>query len=442
VTLSRDEGGAFKFQHDEYHTRFAIFNFAEQRFSPHASPSAYAQYVTDCCRHNRLDRVATVQKLITALEVGREPEQWDRLLPAVYLEEPYDPQYGPEAVRQATAALLAMAQRPTQVATAIQLLWPTVEQVSRHDPGRLLEPAIQAYRELLERLPADSSGLAHAQPALRSMAGQLLKDGRVRCAKAALEAMPPHDGEALAAMLWPLVEAGWPGSTAVTVLARHEEDRAVMPELLIGALQAIPAHSVRLQGLATMVVAAYEAASQVGCLPALWAHTGMSIVLSLLSRLDRVEALDLASHLLTLLTGEACPDGMLAIRLWRWQVKKPPSLEHCQGEAAELAQVAMLCSEPEQATAGIVEQVRQLCGEIDYPVVVAAMWEAVGKDASVQQVLCNAYIQALKPMFKGFGRHTVCLIGRRARLWVRLLRAYPNNPAARKAIRAQDGHSV
>src|SRR5438067_1934039 len=114
-----------------------------------------------------------------------------------------------------------MAQRPTQVATAMQLLWPTVEQLSHHDPLYLLDPTIQAYRELLERLPAAAAGLAQAQQALRSLAGQLLKAGRVRCAKAALEAMPPHDAEALAAMLWPLVEAGWPGSTAVTVLARH-----------------------------------------------------------------------------------------------------------------------------------------------------------------------------------------------------------------------------
>ena len=428
VTLSRAEGGAFKFQRDEYQAQFAIFNFAEHRFSPPSSPSAYAQYVVDCCLHSRIDRLVSVQKLMTGMEVGREPEQWDMVLPAVYLEEPCDPQPGSEEVRQATSALLAVAQRPTQVATTMNLLWPTVQNLSRRDPGQLFEQTIQAYRGLLERLPADSPRREQAQQALLTMACQLFKEGRARRAQATLVAMAPHEGEALAATLWPLVEAGWPGSANVTMLARHEEDRAVMPELLTGALQAMQAQSVRPQVLATMVVAAYEAAGKVGCLPALWARTGMGIVLSLLSSLGRAEALDLVSRLLTLLTCEVCPDGMLAIRLWRWQVQKPPSLEHCQGEAAELAQVAMLGSEPEQATAGIVEQVRQLCGEIDYPVVVAAMWEAVGKDASVQQVLCNAYIQALKPMFKGFGRHTVCLIGRRARLWVRLLREIGGNP--------------
>src|SRR5262249_22199506 len=150
------EGGAFKFQHDEYQAQFAIFNFAEQRFSPLSSPSAYAQYVVDGCQHSRIDRVAAVQKLITDLEVGREPDQWDLLPPAVSLQEPCDPQHGSEEVRQALSALLTVAQRPTQVATAIKLLWPTVEHLSRHDPGHLFEPAIQAYRELLERLPADS----------------------------------------------------------------------------------------------------------------------------------------------------------------------------------------------------------------------------------------------------------------------------------------------
>jgi hypothetical protein len=97
VTLSRAEEGVFKFQHDEYHAQFAIFNFVEQRFSPHPSPSAYAQYVADCCLHSRIDRVAPVHTLITALEVGREPEQWDRLLPAVSLEKPGEPQMAPYA---------------------------------------------------------------------------------------------------------------------------------------------------------------------------------------------------------------------------------------------------------------------------------------------------------------------------------------------------------
>src|SRR5262249_31862731 len=98
ATLSRAEGGAFKFEHDEYQTQFAIFNFAEQQFSPPSAPSAYAQYVADCCRHCRIDRVASVQKLLTAMEVGRQPDQWDKVLPAVFMQDPFDPQPGPEAI--------------------------------------------------------------------------------------------------------------------------------------------------------------------------------------------------------------------------------------------------------------------------------------------------------------------------------------------------------
>jgi hypothetical protein len=421
VTLSRAEGGAFKFQQDEYDTAFTIFNFVEQRFSPQSSPSPYAQYVADCCRHGRLDRVAAVHKLITDLEVAREPEPWDRLLPAVALEEPRDPQPAAAAVRQAASALLDVARHPTQVATAIKRLWPTVEHLARHDPGPLFEPALQAYRDLLGRLPAHSPCLEQAHQGLISVAGQLLTEGRARRAKAALAALAPHEGEALAAILWPLVEAGWPSSAAVTVLARHEADRVVIPELLLGALQARRTPAVGPPGLATMVAAAYDAAGKVGCLPALWAYTGRGIVLPLLSSLDRADALDLMRRLLILLTGEVCSDGMLALCLWRWRVQQPRSLARWQEEAAQLAQVAMRCSEPQQAMRALVEQVDQLCGAIDRHTVVAAMWEAVGKAPAVQQVLCEAYVQALKPMVQGCGRHTTLWLGRRARLLVRLL---------------------
>src|SRR5262249_35534426 len=77
--------------------------FAERQFSPPFSPSTYAQYVAECCLHRRIDCVASVQKLITDMEVGRQPDQWDILLPAVYMEEPFDPQHQSEAVRQKRA---------------------------------------------------------------------------------------------------------------------------------------------------------------------------------------------------------------------------------------------------------------------------------------------------------------------------------------------------
>jgi hypothetical protein len=329
--------------------------------------------------------------------VGQDPSKWDVLLPAIILKGPFDAQRAPKELPQAISALKAVAVHPSQVVTAMNLLWPSVQALSNKGQEALFKQAIGAYWQLREQLPANDPHRDQTQQEVLTMVHQLLKEGHLHRTQVVLTAVtPPARTMLLATALRRLVEGGWPGKIAATSFALPEQDKTIMPELLAEGLQAMQSQAVKPQVLANVVLAVYEATGNVGGLMQLWRRTGPTIVKPLLNNLDQMAALNLATRLLSILTKDSCPDGLLDLRLWRWGVQQPQSMEEWLREAAELAQVALQCSDVRNATNELVNQTHQRCGANSYPVVLAAMWQEVGEEVPVKQLFCEAYVQALE----------------------------------------------
>jgi len=86
VVCSEEKEGAFDLRHDE--SRFALFNFVDERFAGTAEPGPFAVFAASCVIDGALERLWRHHALVERMgPAGHPPTAWDALLPDVWTEE-------------------------------------------------------------------------------------------------------------------------------------------------------------------------------------------------------------------------------------------------------------------------------------------------------------------------------------------------------------------
>ncbi|MBI3248841.1 MAG: hypothetical protein HYZ50_20250 [Deltaproteobacteria bacterium] len=396
ATPSRNEGGQFEFRPEQYQSQFVVLNFAEQKYSPQPTLSAYAQHVTESFLLGQGDHITTVQDIITQMEVGQTPAHWDVLLPVVHLGK-LNVSPSASTLQAAVTALVTVTENSSQATAATLLLWPTIESLLGQAQKDPLKIAIDGYKKIVQKLAPDAKRREQVQREVGNAVYGLLREGLAQRAQMLLPTAA-QDDVLLTTVLKQLVSEGWFRTADGKALAHSEDDRKALIELFANGLLAMQREQETPANLVTMLIAMYEAAEKIVGLPALWFHTGQMVVLAVLdmAKLTLNERQEFSERLLGLLGHNRCPEGVLAIRLWRWTVK-PPKNEEWFREAPEFMQVALQNKEPERAVQDIVQQVESLCDKEAFPIVVAAMWESVDEKAPIKDdVFCEVYNRALQ----------------------------------------------
>ena len=303
LVIYADDERALGLRPDEYTTRFAVFNFAGNQFSPTGEPSPFATMTALCSLEGCSERLVRWHNLVEALGAGRNWAAWDQLTPAAAL---VDSPTTPEKLAAAVQALAAVARDPSGAAYALEHLMPHIRRAVAAGETDNLVAIAGGIARLVDLLSAPSPEPSATVAELRQHAGQALQRGQARLAAALLQATGAARTTSLLALCTDLT-----ADTSRQAL-RSKGDREQLVALLAEGARIADADVATVRLVPGLIHAAFRAADDVGLAEAAWRDLGESVIRRRLDGRWGAEHVALARELLEALPDGACVEG----RIW------------------------------------------------------------------------------------------------------------------------------
>lgn len=338
LILSSPEARPFGLRPDEYQAGFAVFNFAEDKFSDGLpAPGAYAVFAAGCVSAGRRDRLRLYHDMIEQLELGRDPQAWGALVPAADL---LDARPAAHALAETARALDSFARRPAPAHKALGFLLPHVRRLAEARDAAGLAQLGPHLSSLADRVATDEE-LHRTQefvPGVYELAGRALAAGDGRVASALLSAC----GGARADILLGLLDDALSAEQAALNPGADEADRRATLGLLLegtGLAQQRPEFaSVTDQWLR----AAFRTARAAVLLGELWAQAGEKFVKPRLGGEWDADTEQLARDLAADAPAEQGPEASFWLNL-KLLEKRPAEGDALRAQLRELARACALC---------------------------------------------------------------------------------------------------
>lgn len=330
------EGRSFDLSLSDYETKFTVFNFVENKFTPPVQPCAYARFAAQCAESDAgLDRLSEHHRLLDKFDCGLDRSAWDAAVAVVGLSG-----MSPSGLTGALSAFSGLAKSEAQARLALDLLAPALQALSS-DPARLRE-SVSGIAPLVDRAPEDSAGLAQ----FRAAAEKAFGEGRGVAAAAFLQACGRRRNAVLVRLLT------LPIQNVSTVL----EDRAAMTDLLLDGLRAHPTDRAVLLKL-------LEAAASAERFSETWKIAGESAVKSTLSSdLAAAERIQFLRDLIERIPAAVDSDTSISLHLELLGATKPKGDALIAGLEA-LVGASTKCTNPDAAADKVVDFLEDFDGD-------------------------------------------------------------------------------
>lgn len=373
---------------------FMLFNFAEKKFSQELPTSLYSSRAVTCLEKNKLDDLKTDHSFINNLGADLRPELWEKLVPISSLPDWVQSPGGHEKdIQDALPILVEAANEESAIIFAADLIWTFLTNPSVEAKG-LINKGEDAYRQLHERLPRDNDFAQSALERLKSEIRDLVRGGRYERAQSMLRIAGNKEEEILANVFTGLISSGWPESAGKTKRQMEASDTDKAAPLLVKAFDVVKKSYNESDDMPQLVISFFEAADQADCLPDYWKIMGSSKIRDLLGSLESSKAAFLADKLLTVLSPDSCPEGCLAVGLWKLGKSGPSqSADSLISPMSRQVLTAMSCSDPESAAMDCIETAQKICEEGSLPVLLAAMYIDLA-NYSIAGLFLNAFKDA------------------------------------------------
>ena len=338
LILSSPEARPFNLRPDEYQAVFAVFNFAEKKFSESLpAPGPYAEFAVQCVNANWRNRLRLHHEMIEQLQLGQNPKAWNALVPAVDL---LDQQPNAPSLAEIARRIESFARQPASAHKSLSILLPHVRRLAATQDGTGLEQLGPPLSALSDRVATDEE-LNRTQdfvPAVYELAGKALSEGNAHVAAALLSMC----GQARAGILLGLLDDALNDEQAALNPGVKEVDRRATVALTIEGLaqaEQIPEYaSIMDQWLR----AAFRTARAADLLSDLWLRTADKFVKPRLNTEWDATAEQLARDLAASAPAAQAPEASFWLNL-KLLERKPPVGDALLVQLRELAQACSLC---------------------------------------------------------------------------------------------------
>lgn len=385
LVLCPPDSRSLNLRADEYNSLFAVFNFAEGRFSELARPGDYATFVARCVEDSRLEPLRRHHDLVESLGLADDLAAWDKLVAAVDV-----PDRGTDGPWLATAVhnLTALATRPSMAAIALAAIWPHVETLSQNNQAPDIAAAALSLAKLVD-VAADPDFITRVQ----DLVGDVLDAGQVQTAVALLRAC----GQARERTLLLLLKETLPPTARIKIAPETPADRDAWVELLLEGLRLAEQQPAATPPLPGLLLALFQAAAEADRCADVWGRVGNAVVKLYLDGPWDGEKQTFAKSLALWLSPVACPEGCAWLSMKRVEMTTPQAgelstlLVQAVGAGARTANATEMVARARQMA------VAQFSDKQTLTVTLAQMAEATQGTGS-GTTLYNAYQETLESL--------------------------------------------